>query len=85
MAKKFGAAVVSLEHRYYGKSTPFKSHTTENLRYLSSKQSLFDLAIFRQWYQVIFFPFFIVKRLDNVIFFQFNATVNLPGVVLVGF
>ncbi|KAK6258238.1 hypothetical protein SCA6_012712 [Theobroma cacao] len=51
LAKKFGAAVVSLEHRYYGKSTPFKSHTTENLRYLSSKQSLFDLAIFRQWYQ----------------------------------
>ncbi|XVF17991.1 hypothetical protein REPUB_Repub10bG0173100 [Reevesia pubescens] len=51
LAKKFGAAVVSLEHRYYGKSTPFKSHTTENLKYLSSKQALFDLAVFRQWYQ----------------------------------
>ncbi|XP_022741136.1 probable serine protease EDA2 [Durio zibethinus] len=51
LAKKFGAAVVSLEHRYYGKSSPFKSHTTENLKYLSSKQALFDLAIFRQWYQ----------------------------------
>ncbi|XVF15870.1 hypothetical protein REPUB_Repub09cG0193400 [Reevesia pubescens] len=51
LAKKFGAAVVSLEHRYYGKSTPFKSYTTENLKYLSSKQALFDLAVFRQWYQ----------------------------------
>ncbi|KAK9285099.1 hypothetical protein L1049_024284 [Liquidambar formosana] len=51
LAKKFGAAVVSLEHRYYGKSSPFKSHTTENLKYLSSKQALFDLAAFRQYYQ----------------------------------
>ncbi|KAJ7944198.1 Serine carboxypeptidase S28 family protein [Quillaja saponaria] len=51
LAEKFGAAVVSLEHRYYGKSSPFKSLTTENLRYLSSKQALFDLAVFRQYYQ----------------------------------
>ncbi|KAL7104565.1 hypothetical protein ACP275_08G253400 [Erythranthe tilingii] len=51
LAKKFGAAVVSLEHRYYGKSAPFNSSTTENLRYLSSKQALFDLAAFRQYYQ----------------------------------
>ncbi|KAK9048685.1 hypothetical protein SSX86_032350 [Deinandra increscens subsp. villosa] len=51
LAKKFGAAVVTLEHRYYGKSSPFKSLTTENLKYLSSKQALFDLAAFRQFYQ----------------------------------
>ncbi|XP_038702915.1 probable serine protease EDA2 isoform X2 [Tripterygium wilfordii] len=51
LAKKFGAAVVTLEHRYYGKSSPFKSLKTENLRFLSSKQALFDLAIFRQRYQ----------------------------------
>ncbi|GAV75900.1 Peptidase_S28 domain-containing protein [Cephalotus follicularis] len=51
LAKKFGAAVVSLEHRYYGKSSPFQSLKTENLRYLSSKQALFDLAFFRQHYQ----------------------------------
>uniref|UniRef100_A0A803PFK9 B box-type domain-containing protein n=1 Tax=Cannabis sativa TaxID=3483 RepID=A0A803PFK9_CANSA len=51
LSKKFGAAVVSLEHRYYGKSSPFKSLSTENLRYLSSNQALFDLAIFRQYYQ----------------------------------
>ncbi|KAL3527182.1 hypothetical protein ACH5RR_011838 [Cinchona calisaya] len=51
LAKKFGAAVVSLEHRYYGKSSPFNSLTTENLRFLSSKQALFDLAVFREYYQ----------------------------------
>ncbi|KAD7479193.1 hypothetical protein E3N88_02329 [Mikania micrantha] len=51
LAKKFGAAVVTLEHRYYGKSSPFKSLTTKNLRFLSSKQALFDLAVFRQFYQ----------------------------------
>jgi hypothetical protein len=52
LAKKFGAAVVTPEHRYYGKSSPFKQLTTENLRFLSSKQALFDLAVFRQYYQV---------------------------------
>ncbi|KAG6518809.1 hypothetical protein ZIOFF_022290 [Zingiber officinale] len=51
IAKKFGAAIVSLEHRYYGKSSPFKELTTANLRFLSSKQALFDLAVFRQYYQ----------------------------------
>ncbi|KAJ0464100.1 putative dipeptidyl-peptidase II [Helianthus annuus] len=48
LAKKFRAAVVTLEHRYYGKSSPFKSLTTKNLQFLSSKQALFDLAAFRQ-------------------------------------
>jgi hypothetical protein len=52
LAKKFGAAVVTPEHRYYGKSSPFRRLTTGNLRFLSSKQALFDLAVFRQYYQV---------------------------------
>jgi hypothetical protein len=52
LAKKFGAALVAPEHRYYGKSSPFKQLTTENLRFLSSKQALFDLTVFRQYYQV---------------------------------
>ncbi|CAI8609056.1 unnamed protein product [Vicia faba] len=51
LAKKFGAAVVSLEHRYYGASTPFDTLSSENLKYLSSKQALFDLAVFRKYYQ----------------------------------
>ncbi|KAK7376057.1 hypothetical protein VNO78_34907 [Psophocarpus tetragonolobus] len=51
LAKKFGAALVALEHRYYGKSSPFNSLETKNLKYLSSKQALSDLAVFRQYYQ----------------------------------
>lgn len=51
LAKKFEAGVVSLEHRYYGKSSPFNSLATENLKYLSSKQALSDLAAFRGYYQ----------------------------------
>jgi hypothetical protein len=51
LAKKFDAGIVSLEHRYYGKSSPFKSLATKNLKYLSSKQALSDLATFRQYYQ----------------------------------
>lgn len=62
LAKKFGAAVVSLEHRYYGKSSPFDSLTTENLRYLSSKQALSDLANFRQYYQANIISFFVLQR-----------------------
>ncbi|KAL5576276.1 hypothetical protein UlMin_017975 [Ulmus minor] len=53
LSKKFGAAVVSLEHRYCGKFSPFNSLTNENLRYLSSKLALFDLAIFRQFCKTI--------------------------------
>lgn len=64
LAKKFGAAVVSLEHRYYGKSSPFKSHSTENLKYLSSKQALFDLAAFRQYYQASFISLLEFYRLQ---------------------
>ncbi|KMZ68132.1 Serine carboxypeptidase S28 family protein [Zostera marina] len=51
LAEKFGAALVSLEHRYYGKSNPFDTMETKNLKYLSSKQALFDLAVFRHNYQ----------------------------------
>lgn len=58
LAKKFGAAVVSLEHRYYGESSPFEELTTDNLKYLSSKQALFDLASYRNFYQVLIFRVF---------------------------
>ncbi|KAJ7520146.1 hypothetical protein O6H91_20G068900 [Diphasiastrum complanatum] len=51
LAKKFGAAMVCLEHRYYGESSPFAELTSENLEYLSSKQAIFDLATFRSYYQ----------------------------------
>eukprot|EP00271_Cylindrocystis_brebissonii_P019786 TRINITY_DN6219_c0_g1_i1.p1 TRINITY_DN6219_c0_g1~~TRINITY_DN6219_c0_g1_i1.p1 ORF type:complete len:395 (+),score=48.02 TRINITY_DN6219_c0_g1_i1:41-1225(+) len=51
LAKEFGAALVALEHRYYGESHPFEEMRTDNLRYLSSKQALVDLAAFREFYQ----------------------------------
>jgi len=51
LTKKFGAAVVTPEHRYYGKRSPFENLSTENLRFLSSKQALFNLAIFPQYFQ----------------------------------
>ncbi len=38
--------MVALEHRYYGESHPFKTLTSDNLRYLSSQQALHDLANF---------------------------------------
>jgi hypothetical protein len=42
-----GIAVV-LEHRYYGESIPTPDLSTENLRFLSTDQSLADLAYFAQ-------------------------------------
>lgn len=67
LAKKFDAGIVSLEHRYYGKSSPFNSLATENLKYLSSKQALFDLAAFRQYYQVSFVGFFYALEAASMI------------------
>ncbi|KAI5072217.1 hypothetical protein GOP47_0012929 [Adiantum capillus-veneris] len=51
LAKRFGAAIVTLEHRYYGFSYPFEDLSTKNLKYLNSKQALSDLATFRNHYQ----------------------------------
>ncbi|CAL4934353.1 unnamed protein product [Urochloa decumbens] len=75
LAKKFGAAVVTPEHRYYGKSSPFERLTTENLRFLSSKQALFDLAVFRQYYQESLNARFNRSGFDNPWFvFGYNFT-----------
>ncbi|CAM6112925.1 unnamed protein product [Calypogeia fissa] len=51
LAEQFGAALITLEHRYYGESLLFDNFETENMIYLSSKQALFDLAAFRNFYQ----------------------------------
>ena len=46
LAKAEGAAMFLLEHRYYGASHPTTDMTGANMRYLSSRQGLEDLATF---------------------------------------
>ncbi|XP_039985788.1 thymus-specific serine protease [Xiphias gladius] len=46
-AEKLGALCFMLEHRFYGKSHPTVDLSTDNLRFLSSRQALADLAHFR--------------------------------------
>ncbi|CAG06389.1 unnamed protein product [Tetraodon nigroviridis] len=46
-AEKLGAICFMLEHRFYGKSHPTSDLSTDNLRFLSSRQALADLAHFR--------------------------------------
>ncbi|MFH4977503.1 hypothetical protein AB6A40_004212 [Gnathostoma spinigerum] len=45
-AKKFGASIFLLEHRYYGKSKPHTINGTNDLRWLTSRQALEDIALF---------------------------------------
>jgi len=46
LAVRHSALIVALEHRYYGQSQPFSDLATENLRFLSSRQALQDIAEF---------------------------------------
>ena len=46
----FNATLISLEHRYYGKSQPMPDLSSENLAYLTSQQSLEDIKSFLLWY-----------------------------------
>ncbi|NEU33095.1 septum formation initiator, partial [bacterium LRH843] len=45
-AKKYGALLFKLEHRFYGESHPTKDLSVENLKYLTSEQALGDVANF---------------------------------------
>ena len=45
-ALQFGAAMFVLEHRYYGQSKPTGDLSTENMKFLSSRQSLEDAGLF---------------------------------------
>lgn len=45
----FKAHMVTLEHRYYGKSQPFENLETKNLKYLSTRQALEDLVAFKKY------------------------------------
>ncbi|EFA80323.1 Putative serine protease [Heterostelium album PN500] len=48
-AQQFGALIVSVEHRFYGKSSPSKTLATEYLNLLTTQQALADFANFRQF------------------------------------
>eukprot|EP00250_Pteridium_aquilinum_P005575 c15647_g1_i1 orf=140-1612(+) len=65
LAKKFEGALVTLEHRYYGESSPFTELTTKNLKYLTTNQALFDLASFRDYYQGVLRTRFNLPQLEN--------------------
>lgn len=47
-AKKYHAKMVALEHRYYGKSLPQDTFSTNDLRYLTTDAALDDLAYFQR-------------------------------------
>jgi hypothetical protein len=49
VATALNAHIVSLEHRYYGKSVPFDTLTADNLKYLSTDNALADLARFQHY------------------------------------
>eukprot|EP00054_Salpingoeca_dolichothecata_P006158 m.37451 g.37451 ORF g.37451 m.37451 type:complete len:456 (+) comp16252_c0_seq1:44-1411(+) len=44
LAKEYGATVVAIEHRFYGKSLPHGGLSRENLNYLTVSQALADVA-----------------------------------------
>ena len=48
-ARQLKAHRIALEHRYYGSSQPFSSLTTENLKYLTVRHALADLARFQEF------------------------------------
>lgn len=47
VAQKYHAKMVALEHRYYGKSIPVKTFSTNNMQYLSTDYALRDLDRFQ--------------------------------------
>jgi hypothetical protein len=48
-AAKFGALVVAVEHRFYGKSMPASDLSTQSLHLLTTNQALADYAQFRHF------------------------------------
>jgi hypothetical protein len=46
IAQEIGAAIVVIEHRYWGFSSPFEELTTPNMQYLTLKNSIADLNHF---------------------------------------
>lgn len=57
-AQAIGAAVIVIEHRYWGQSSPFAELTTENLQYLTLQNSIADLTYFGKCSLIIITPKF---------------------------
>lgn len=53
-AEAIGGAVVMVEHRYWGESSPYDIISTKNLQYLTLKESILDLIHFSK---TVSFPF----------------------------
>jgi len=53
-AKEIKGAVVMVEHRYWGNSSPFADLTTKNLRYLTLNQSISDFTYFAKTVELPF-------------------------------
>ncbi|CAA9965462.1 extracelular serine carboxypeptidase [Pyrenophora teres f. maculata] len=49
LMEKFGGLGVILENRYYGQSYPFNTSTTDELRFLTTEQTIADNAYFREY------------------------------------
>lgn len=54
MAEKMGAAIVVLEHRYWGYSSPYPDLTTYNLRFLTLANAIADMTNFAKTAQLPF-------------------------------
>jgi hypothetical protein len=52
LAQRWGAKVLALEHRFYGKSIPNNDLSTENYKYLTVQQALADLKYFKEQYEL---------------------------------
>ncbi|CAK4147882.1 unnamed protein product [Aphanomyces euteiches] len=50
LAKKLGALLVSIEHRFYGKSQPLPDWSVESFKYLTMRQAVDDIAHFQDYF-----------------------------------
>ena len=55
-AKETGGAVIIMEHRYWGGSSPFEELTTENMQYLTLDNSIMDNIYFAKNFKPPFDP-----------------------------
>lgn len=72
LGMNYSALLISLEHRFYGKSIPNQNSETENLQFLTVEQALADLNAFTAYYKSTMDP-----RTTSVKWFVFGG--SYPG------